>query len=445
MPWLDSTYLILGGLIALFWMLFAVTSYQEKRPRAALVSVVILVGFGLLWFGAYIPGLPNSIIAAVSVVVVAFFLLFFLPLGRTTGLAIGSITKRVDERDTMFAREEYRPGTEKYNQYYRMRPELKRVDDRIRGLPGLLHPRTRYYEKAQAHAVESTFQTIAHLASQVDGPVASERVEVEPERLTKDLKRLIRDLGAADVGVAQLNQMFVYSHVGRGPEPWGTPIENNHRFAIAFTLEMAYERVEAAPDLPITVESARQYLRMALISVAVARYIRNFGYPARAHISDSNYQVILPPIANDAGLGELGRHGYLIAPDLGSRVRLGAITTDLPLITDEPIEFGVQEFCTKCRKCAVNCPPGAIPKGFKTTVRSVEKWQLDIERCIRYWRTIGTDCGLCMKVCPYSHPPTLVHNLVRAGIKRSAVARRISAWGDDVLYGRHARYPRFID
>ena len=69
----------------------------------------------------------------------------------------------------------------------------------------------------------------------------------------------------------------------------------------------------------------------------------------------------------------------------------------------------------------------------------MKKWLLEVESCLMYWRAIGTDCGLCMKVCPFSHPGNLVHNLIRAGIARSAVARRLSLWGEDVFYGRKAR------
>jgi epoxyqueuosine reductase QueG len=151
---------------------------------------------------------------------------------------------------------------------------------------------------------------------------------------------------------------------------------------------------------------------------------------------------MLPPVGQDAGLGEVGRCGYLISPKLGARTRLGAITTDLPLTPDSAISFGVQDFCDKCVKCADNCPSSAIPDKGMTAVRGVEKWPLNVERCIHYWRAIGTDCGLCMKVCPYSHPPTLVHNVVRYAIRRSAVARTLSVWGDDLIYGRKTDFPR---
>jgi reductive dehalogenase len=149
---------------------------------------------------------------------------------------------------------------------------------------------------------------------------------------------------------------------------------------------------------------------------------------------------MLPPVAYDAGLGELGRMGYLVSPKFGGRIRLGAVTTDLPLIPDKPINFGLQDFCERCKKCAINCPSGAIPSGSKSEVRGVRKWKMNAELCLYYWRAIGTDCGLCMKVCPFSHPPTTIHNLIRLGIKNSSLARRISLWGDDIFYGKKNKF-----
>jgi len=309
-------------------------------------------------------------------------------------------------------------------------------------LPELLGPGGRYYDPERSKQIKAAFRTIQTLTTQVDGKVSANKTGGDPSTITAEIKELVGRMGADEVGVTRLNKMFVYSHVGRGPEPWGKPIELGHKFAVVFTLEMSYDRVQQAPDLPITEESALQYLRGATISVSLARYIRNLGYPARAHISDSNYQVMLPPVAHDAGLGELSRMGYLISRKFGARVRLGAVTTDLPLVPDRPVVFGVQDFCATCLKCAENCPSAAIPRGGKTTVRGVEKWQLNVEQCLWFWRVAGTDCGLCMHICPYSHPPTFVHNVVRAGVRHAAFARRVSIWGDDFFYGRRVRLKR---
>ena len=309
----------------IFLALLTVASWREKQFRAAAVSSIASSATALLWLVAFLfLWRHEGILAAAVLGVTGLVLLFFLPLGGEDRAAPSEPSEKVDERDTMFARAEYTPGTDEYDEYYEMRPENR---------------------------------------------------------------------------------------------------------------EMDHESVAQAPGIRATEETALRYVDAQKISLTLAEYIRGVGYSARAHVSGSNYQIMLPPVARDAGLGEIGRLGYLISPKFGARIRLGAVTTELPLMPDQSISFGVQEFCEKCRKCAVNCPPGAIPPGDKTIVRSVEKWQVHAEKCYVYWRVLGTDCGLCMRVCPFSHPDSFVHTVLRAGIKRSAFARRLCIYGDDVFYG----------
>lgn len=417
----------------LLFIWFAATSIRERRFRASAIALILASACALVWLVAFNH---TSLRIAISVIALLFAMAFFLPLGRNHDMMIADTGEKVDERDTMFAREEYMPGTPKYDEYYRLRPENRETDDKIRGLPELLAPGGRYYDPIISPYIDSIFAMVRDLARNVDGDSAQRPREIEAGEITAKIKSIISGMGAADVGVAELNQAYAYSHVGRGPEPWGSPITNNHRYVIAFSLEMDYFRVEQAPRISITMETAINYLKGADISLVVADFIRKMGYPARAHMSGSNYQLMLPPVAYDAGLGEIGRMGYLISPSLGPRVRLGAVSTDLPLVPDGPEVFGVQDFCERCRKCAINCPAGAIPSGDRTVVRGVEKWQINIEKCFRHWRVIGTDCGICMKVCPYSHPDTFVHNIVRSGVRRSSFARWISLYADDIFYGR---------
>ena len=434
-------FLLTGATVSLFLMLFVISAPLEKRGRAILVSILGFVFFVTAWFGGFLVfRLHDLVLAGAAVLVALFGLLFFMPIGRTGMQKLSSITEKVDERDIMFARARYQAGTEQYDAYYKMRPGKKEMDDKIRNLPELLAPGGHYYDPLRSEYIESLFNLEERLITYVDGSVNPKRRRADPEEMSELLKKLVLHLGADEVGVARLNPCWVYSHVGKGPERWGAEIENKHAYVIAYSVEMDHSRVEEAPRIGITEETALQYLNLQRISIVLAEYIRQMGYPARAHISGSNYQIMLPPVAYDAGLGELGRLGYLISPRFGARIRLGAVTTEIPLVPDKPIHFGVQDFCEKCKKCALNCPPGAIPYGDRTTVRGVEKWQLDIEKCYRYWRVIGTDCGLCMKVCPFSHPDTLVHNVLRAGIKRSSFARTVSVYGDDLFYGNKAKY-----
>jgi len=209
-------------------------------------------------------------------------------------------------------------------------------------------------------------------------------------------------------------------------------------------MEMDYWMVKGAPQINIVLETNKQYLRAAWISIVLAKYIRSIGYSARAHI-DANYQAVLPPIAADAGLGELGRIGVLITENFGPRVRLGLVTTDLPLAIDEPITFGVQDFCDRCKKCADNCPAQAIPKGKKIIELGTEKWVINRERCFQYWNHIGTDCAVCIRVCPYSKPNNLFHNIIRFVNKQSIFSRQLSIWADDIFYGRKPQSRKLIN
>jgi reductive dehalogenase len=201
---------------------------------------------------------------------------------------------------------------------------------------------------------------------------------------------------------------------------------------------MDHALIRAAPELPTLVESTHKYLTSANVAVAVARYLQRLGYEARAHV-DANYRVMAVPIAVDAGLGELGRLGLLMTPHYGPRVRLAVVTTKAPLAQDAPVNFGGAAFCEVCLKCADACPSNAIPKEAREVRAGVEKWQCRDDTCYRYWRTQGTDCAICIKVCPFSHPASAVHDVVRWAIRHNVLARRIARWGDDLCYGRAPR------
>lgn len=419
-----------------FFALFGIYSIIERKSRAAIISFFIAVFLIALYSAIFFYDQGNITKMIIILASVAFLVLFFTPYGKKEALQIDFSTERFDERDTMFARDDYRPGSKEYDQYYSSHPELKKIDDKIRSKPELLEPGGKYFDEKRADYVKGLFDLEETLAKYVDGDIINKKLQISDKEATKLIKEKCSHLGASETGITTLDQRWVYSHVGRGPENWGSKIENTHRFAICFSVEMDHEKVSNAPEFDVIEETAKQYIAAQNISISLANFIREMGFPARAHVSGSNYQVILPALAYFAGLGELGRHGYLISKKHGSRIRLSAVTTDLPLIPDRRIDLGVQNFCEICRKCALNCPSKAIPGTAKQNVRGVEKWQLNIEKCFSYWKNIGTDCALCMKVCPFSHPDNLPHNIIRLGIRNSKFARKLSLWGDDFFYGK---------
>jgi reductive dehalogenase len=281
----------------------------------------------------------------------------------------------------------------------------------------------------------------------VDGPTAPDLSMMDAEAMTAFVQDLTRYYGAHSVGVTELHDYHVYTHIGRGSGKYGAPVHLEHRYAIAFTVEMQWELVSTAPWAPTVMESARQYVEAAKIALQLASFIRQLGYPARAHI-DGNYRIIAPLVARDAALGSIGRMGLLMTPTLGPRVRLGVVTTDLPLLPAARwVDTSALDFCRVCEKCADCCPIHAIPKGDRQEIDGVLRWRINADLCFRYWNATGSDCGRCMAVCPYSRPDVLAHNVVRWAVRRSGAARRAAVWLDGVFYGavpRSKPYPGWI-
>jgi len=431
------SFITLGLIMLCGFGAFGLFSVWEGERRAAYVALGMAALTSLpLFLASLLPVAVKLVILGMIVAVgIVGVILFLLPIGRVER-GDDVPRQRFDERDVMFARARLIPGSPEYEAYYAMRPEKQAGDDKIRTLPGLLSPTAKKANPLAFASATASFSLTEAVHEEVDGLVAPVRLKFTAAQMTSYIQGLARYYGAYTVGITELQPYHIYSHIGRGSGDYGAPITLDHRYAIAFTVEMDHAMMGSAPDAPTVMESARQYVEAAKIALQLGYLIRSLGYPARAHI-DGNYRVIAPLVARDAGLGEIGRMGLLMTPELGPRVRLGVVTTDLPLIPDQRSDdTSVIDFCRTCKKCAETCPSQSIPLSDRKEIDGALRWRINSDSCFHYWNVIGTDCGLCMAVCPYSHPNNLVHNLVRWVVLHSGLARRIVLWMDDVFYGR---------
>jgi ferredoxin len=416
---------------------FVVISLLEGEKRAAQRALVITTIIGIVFLSPILLNENGRIIVLIIdlFILIAGLIGFFLPIGKSD-LELNAPEEKVDEREIIFARAKLVPGSDNYQSYYHKHPEHQRPDDEARAQPGLMSPDAKFTEPLSSASTEASFFLTEALREAVDSPLAAERADYSAEEFTNSVKFLANYYGALACGITDLKTHHVYSHIGRGSGVYGSPVELDHQFGIAFTVEMDFEMTSSAPYPPSTMETGRQYVEVARIAVQLAAAIRFLGYPARAHI-DGNYRVIAPLVARDAGLGEIGRMGLLMTPKIGPRVRVGVVTTDLPLITDgyHP-DTSLTDFCTICKKCANNCPSQSIPTGDREIDNGVLHWKINPETCYHYWTVVGTDCGKCMAVCPYSHPDNWIHNLVRWGNTRSGLFRRTALILDDFFYGK---------
>lgn len=290
-------------------------------------------------------------------------------------------------------------------------------------------------------------RAITPLAQAVDGETAMTKAPLpeDPTALSLHIKNLGYFLRADIMGICPLPQYAVYSHNMMGEE-----VKLDHKNAIVIVVDQDYETMlgSTGDDWISGSQSFIGYSNTALISCIMADYIRQLGYPARAHHA-MNYQVLVVPLLLLAGIGEMSRAGIVLNPFLGTRFKAAVVTTDLPLEPDSPVDFGLQEFCEKCLKCAVECHANAIPDGDKVMYNGYETWHFDAEKCgkFRVNNPRGSACGRCIKVCPWNKPEGWTHDTVRWMIKHAPFLDSLIVKMDDVWgYGRaDTRYKWWFD
>ncbi len=272
---------------------------------------------------------------------------------------------------------------------------------------------------------------LRHLASIKDNQAANTRAPIpeDPEILTRHIKCLGYFLKADIMGVCELPKHSVYSH-----DPEGNTIDIDYKYAIVIVMSKELQTVNASTGYdwigdPISFQA---YNRLALATRVIADYIRRLGYAAASqHISAGaagGYQVLIPPLLLWAGIGEVSRAGIILNPFLGIGFKAAAILTDLPLMPDKPIDFGLQDYCQHCKICAEMCPSKAISTGDKVMYNGYETWKLDEQRCCSFslLNKNGTICETCVKVCPWTNPHSWTHKLFPLGLEHSSLATKLA-------------------
>ena len=458
--WLAGILLLIQAVIGLS---FLVSSIWEKERRASIfgsLQFLIMLAMLILFFYLYATGFFHTTAGAIVLILGLLFGVLGLgiltmhfgvnakALEGTRGLAVGEVSRQ-DEREIMFARNRsLPPGSEQYQRFYESHPEFEEYDVARRqkggplGRPGTIdkpHERPNVAATFASLAIPMFLSTPEKLEPRALPIFSDQPHDIRPAVASKIVKGFTKNLGADLVGITQINPLWIYSHRGEifheNWDDWGKEIELSHKYAVVFATEMTPDLVGTAPHTPTTIASMGNYAQGAYIATQLAAFIANLGYSATAHHL-RHYDFVMVPLAVDAGLGECGRLGYLMTKEFGPRVRLGAVSTDLPLVSDSPVDIGAQDFCQICKKCATCCPSNSIPMEEPEEANGTLRWKLNAETCFDYWGTVGTDCNICMRVCPWSHATTFPHKIIRALITRNRYSRRLFSIMDDIFYGK---------
>ncbi|MEM6707026.1 MAG: reductive dehalogenase domain-containing protein [Acidobacteriota bacterium] len=331
------------------------------------------------------------------------------------GFDVGPGFRRFSQRDDVFSRsfwdEEVR--SDRSDRFYE---SYRRPLEEWRSVAGYGH-RDFALRNAAWHVADTFAERLEHedrregfldyLTAQREG--APEKAELEsPEETATQVKQVARLFGADLVGITRHDERWLYTHKYSRREENETPMDlpEGLTSVIVVCHEMDHDLLRTVPSALSGTATGVGYSKDVVTLLALAQYVRNLGYRAYASMNDTALSI---PLAIQAGLGEYGRHGLLIAPGLGPRLRIGKVFTDLPLAHDRPRRFGVKEFCGVCRRCSDACPPGAIAKGEpeaephnRSNLVGVRKWTTDAEKCFGFWTKQMTDCSICVRVCPYN-------------------------------------------
>ena len=232
--------------------------------------------------------------------------------------------------------------------------------------------------------------------------------ELEPigtptgEDVTDLIRRKARDLGYGEVGFAKNDAHYVYK--SRKPA-----IRKDLPHAICLALEQDYRKTQTIPSMEAEDTHFGTYEDQGPLTMELTAFIRTLGYNVQVSGPTWHYGPMIPMFVA-AGLGQLGANGQLLSPHFGSRARLQIVYTDAKLTYDEPIDYGIHQFCQECKVCVDRCPGRALMPD-KVWYRGVEKNKLVFKRC-RPVMARYEGCGVCMKVCPiqkYGMQPVMEH------------------------------------
>ncbi|MEM7126810.1 MAG: reductive dehalogenase domain-containing protein [Chloroflexota bacterium] len=253
----------------------------------------------------------------------------------------------------------------------------------------------RYYHTRVNDVSFNMLRKIRWLDRDKDGHAMPAQYTVEnPEEMADHVKEAAKQFGAELVGITALAREHTFEHFDRGP----------YHTAICIGISMDLDGMVYATSNKASAAVMDGYRRAATASVELAKRIRALGWEALAasNVGADTDEVLHIPLAVQAGLGQLGKHGSLISKELGSNLRLATVLTNMPLSHDEPADIGVDDFCTVCQVCLTNCPPQAIFET-KQMVRGEEKWYVDFDKCVPYF-AMNNSCGICVAVCPWTAP-----------------------------------------
>ncbi|MFC1989379.1 4Fe-4S double cluster binding domain-containing protein [Chloroflexota bacterium] len=231
------------------------------------------------------------------------------------------------------------------------------------------------------------------------------------DQLRQELEHLTKSLGVRYFGVADLTPArdFIVQQGGDFLGEYRYGVALGYPLATGYVDMLPYQNSRAALT---TYRFMHHHVDhwLDMVNVQVSCLIENAGYKALPVPTDeimdrtqhlSVFSLKIP--FHLAGLGWMGKNNLVITPEIGPRLRLGAVLTSAPMAIFASGTMASQ--CGDCQICVEACPIGAL-SGKDFDPNEDREARVDVNKCVGYRREREKEqgafvCGLCMYACKY--------------------------------------------
>lgn len=253
----------------------------------------------------------------------------------------------------------------------------------------------------------------------------------DPAQRAREVLAMCEQAGFASAGVCEA-----------APSRWGKELRDWLDAGKHGSMEYLAEAVESRLDPRRLLDAAKSVVMVADVyasredverplahrSGRIARYARGYDYhrliKKRLHdLCDSLGErfpgakfrafvdtafVLERELAQDAGLGWVGKNTLIIDPVLGSYLLLGGFVTTLELARPSE-QRRVPDHCGTCTRCIDSCPTHAITPYSVDATKCISYLTIERESEIdaAFHTGIGVrlyGCDICQEVCPHNSP-----------------------------------------
>jgi reductive dehalogenase len=267
-------------------------------------------------------------------------------------------------------------------------------------------------------------------------------------------------MGAADMGFVKLDERtkkllygnIIFEDVEEGyvdAERHVNVLPNKDLWVICSVIPQSLTMGQYTDRMSWAGANAYAYSRASIYSSRMKMFLRGLGYQEYGDTTTGIGRAVGFGVL--AGLAEYSRATIMVSPMFGTSFRTVILTvTDLPLAVTKPIDAGIMKFCRVCKKCAEECPSGAIntdtepswpdwgPDERPNVSRGIKGWFLDPKKCLSNMFNGEPDCSRCQVVCPFNkYDEAVMHDLIKLSIGSAPMLDGMIRKLDDVFgYGK---------